>query len=255
MMETNCNELVAAYITWLKAKITTVDVNGICEITTPFLDRHNDRLQIYVQKQGQSLRLSDDGYIIGDLEASGCSLDSPQRRQLLLTILNGFGVREQDGELFTETSPESFPKKKHALLQAMVTVNDMFMTAKHRVANLFIEDVHHFLEDHDIRFTPNVDFIGKSGFSHKFDFVIPKSKKQPERLLKAINHPSRESATSLLFAWTDTKEVRPANAHVYAVLNDAEKELSQDVLSAFEHYDVRTVLWSKRDSFIQELAA
>jgi Domain of unknown function DUF1829/Domain of unknown function DUF1828 len=253
-MDVDCTKLVAAYLDWLKAKITTADIDGICEITTPFLDRHNDRLQIYVRKEGHGLRLSDDGYIIGDLETSGCALDTPQRRQLLKTILNGFGVQEQDGELFIEASPEAFPKKKHALLQAMMTVNDMFMTSKHRVASLFIEDVQHFLEEHEARFTPSVDFVGKSGYSHKFDFVIPHSKEMPERLLRAINHPSRESATSLLFAWTDMKEVRPANSNVYAILND-EKDLSPDVLNAFEHYDVKTILWSQRKEFIQELVA
>jgi hypothetical protein len=254
-MDVDCKKLVAAYVDWLKAKMTTADIDGICEITTPFLDRHNDRLQIYVRNDGHGLRLSDDGYIIGDLETSGCPLDSPQRRQMLKTILNGFGVQEQGGELFIEASPEAFPKKKHALLQAMMTVNDMFMTSKHRVASLFIEDVQHFLEDHEVRFTPNVDFVGKSGYSHKFDFVIPYSSTKPERLLRAINHPSRESASLLLFAWTDMKEVRPVNSNVYAILNDAEKPPSPDVLNAFDHYDLKTILWSQRDQFIVELAA
>ena len=181
-MDSKCDNLVASYLNWLKDKITSTDINGVCEITTPFLDHHNDRLQIYVQKQGQGLRLSDDAYIISDLEISGCQLDSPQRRQLLQTILNGFGVREEDGELFVEASAEDFAKKKHALLQAMMTVNDMFMTSKHRVASLFIEDVQRFLEDHDVRYTPDVEFTGKSGYIHKFDFVIPKSRQQPERL-------------------------------------------------------------------------
>src|SRR5260370_29641041 len=182
-MAVDCEKLVAAYVDWLKAKTAMAGIDDTCEITTPFLDRHNDRLQIYVRKGGHGLRLSDDGYIIGDLETSGCALESSQRREMLQTILKGFGVQEQDGELFIESSTETFPKKKHALLQAMMTVNDMFMTSKHRVASLFIEDVQHFLEDHEVRFTPNVDFVGKSGYSHKFDFVIPRSRKRPERRL------------------------------------------------------------------------
>ncbi|WP_418888699.1 DUF1829 domain-containing protein, partial [Methanothrix soehngenii] len=35
-------------------------------------------------------------------------------------------------------------------------------------------------------------FTGKSGYDHLFDFVIPKSKKRPERILQAINRPSRD---------------------------------------------------------------
>ena len=254
-MDIDCRILVNSYVDWLKAKIRTVDINGICEITTPFLDRHNDRLQIYLQRHAQGLRLSDDGYIIGDLESSGCSLESRQRRQMLQTILNGFGVQEADGELFIEASQENFPRKKHALLQAMLTVNDMFMTSKHRVTSLFIEDVQRYLEESNVRYTQNVDIVGKSGFPQKFNFVIPHTRNNPERLLKAINHPSRESATGVLFAWTDTREVRPPNSQMFAVLNDAEKSLSQDILSAFGYYEVKTILWSDRERFAGELAA
>jgi hypothetical protein len=253
--EVDCRLLVSAYVDWLKAKITTADINGACEITTPFLDRHNDRLQIYVQNLEDRIRLTDDGYIIGDLEASGCQIDTPKRQALLGTILNGFGVRHEAGELFVEATPQEFPKKKHALLQAMLTVNDMFMTSKQRVVSLFIEDVKQFLDEHEVRNSPQVEFTGKSGYLHRFDFVIPKSKKMPERLLRAINHPSRDSATSFLFAWTDTKDTRPPNSLAYAVLNDAENALSSDVLAAFQHYDVRPILWSQRGQFIDEFAA
>ena len=49
-MNIDCEFLVRSYADWLRAKFTTKDINGICEITTPFLDRHNDRLQLYVEK-------------------------------------------------------------------------------------------------------------------------------------------------------------------------------------------------------------
>src|SRR4051812_10255303 len=110
MLKFDCRQLVAIYITWLKDRITTADINGACEITTPFLDRHNDRLQIYVIPTETGLRLTDDGYIIGDLESSGCPLDSPQRKKLLETILAGFGVREVENELFIDCTVEAFPQ-------------------------------------------------------------------------------------------------------------------------------------------------
>jgi len=253
-MKHDCKKLVDAYLDWLKTTFTCKNVAGQCEITTPFLDRHNDRLQIYVQPLPHGgIRLTDDSYIISDLEMSGCALDTPQRQKMLQTILNGYGISQENGELFVETSVDAFPKKKHALIQAMMTVNDMFMTAKHHVASFFFEDVMQFLEVNDVRYSPNVDFIGKSGYAHSFDFLIPKSKSHPERLLRAINNPNKNSAVSLLFAWTDTKEVRPPNSVAYAVLNDLDKSLSPDIQSAFQHYAVKTMLWSERDRFIPEL--
>lgn len=255
-MSSDCKKLVDAYVNWLKARITVVDLNGVCEITTPFLDRHNDRLQIYVEKLPQGLRLTDDGYIIGDLEASGCALDTSLRKQMLQTTLNGFGVNlGSDGELFLEASEQTFPQKKHALLQAMLAVNDMFMTAKQRVTSFFWDDVSRFLEGNDVRFSPIIQFTGKSGFSHKFDFVIPRSKAQPERILRAINSPSRDTATSLIFAWDDSKDARPRDSRAYAVLNDADESVSQEILAAFGQYGITPIRWTQRNDFVDELAA
>lgn len=255
MTKIDCEQLVRSYGDWLKTKFTTKDVNGVCEITTPFLDRHNDRLQIYVSRTDRGLRLTDDGYILNDLEMCGCPIESSQRRNILQITLAGFGVQEKNSELFIESSIEDFPRRKHALLQAMIAVNDMFLTARKTVTSLFLEDVQGFLEDQQVRFSPNVAFTGKSGYLHRFDFVIPKSREMPERLLKAINNPTRENATALLFAWTDTKEVRPVNSMAYAILNDRDRPLKQDVLSAFDHYDIKTILWTLRDQFKHDLAA
>lgn len=254
-MKLDCELLVQAYADWLKAKFTMKDVNGVCEITTPFLDRHNDKLQIYVEQTEKGLRLTDDGYILGDLEMSGCSIETTQRRQILQVMLAGFGVQERNGELLVESSLEEFPRKKHALIQAMIGVNDMFLTAKKSIASLFSEDVSRFLDDHDVRFSPNVGFIGKSGYHHRFDFVIPHSRAMPERVVRAINHPTRDNASAFLFAWTDTREVRPANSKAYAVLNDQHGSLKQEVINAFDHYEVQTILWSQRNKFVRDLAA
>lgn len=254
-MTTDCQTLVESYVAWLRDRIGTEDIDGICEITTPFLDRHNDRLQIYVERRGGRLRLTDDGYIMGDLESSGCPLDTPHRREILLAVLNGFGVHEEEGELVVEASERDFPRKKHSLLQAMLTVNDMFMTARHRVSRLFLEDVGRFLDEHQVRYTPSVEFTGRSGFLHKYDFVIPRSQTMPERIVRAINNPTRDTATSMIFSWTDTRETRPRNSKAYAILNDAEREPSPDVLSAFSQYEVTTLPWSHREQYLGELSA
>ena len=254
-MAIDCQSLVDSYLNWLRERIATEDVDGVCEITTPFLDRHNDRLQIYVERRGEGLRLTDDGYIIGDLESCGCLLDTPHRREILQATLSGFGVREEDGELVVDASERDFARKKHSLVQAMLTVNDMFMTARHRVSRLFLEDVGRFLEDHEVRYTPAVEFTGRSGFVHKYDFVIPRSKTRPERILRAINNPTRDQATSMIFSWTDTRETRAQDSTAYAILNDFERQPSPDLLSAFSQYEITAVCWSRRENCLADLSA
>jgi hypothetical protein len=123
------------------------------------------------------------------------------------------------------------------------------------VASIFHEDVVHWLDLHDIRYTPNVKITGKSGYDHVFDFVIPKSRRQPERILKAINRPNRDTAQAVAFSWIDTKEVRPAESRAYALINDSDQNVSVAVLDALRNYDVQPVLWTEREAVRDELAA
>ena len=82
-------QLLKNYRDWLKDKTTLRQINGSwVEITTPYLDRHNDALQIYARSENSGFVLTDDSYIIHDLEASGCKLDTEKRKDLLLMTLS-----------------------------------------------------------------------------------------------------------------------------------------------------------------------
>lgn len=247
--------LMDQYVAWLRSKTTLRQVADWVEITTPYLDRHNDYLQIYARRQNGNYILKDDGYILDELELSGCKLESPKRLALLQMTLNGFGVKLVNGAMEVRASKDDFPMRKHNLVQAMLAVNDLFYLASPIVSSLFLEDVVAWLDQNEIRYTPNVKFTGKSGYDNLFDFVIPKSKKQPERILQAINRPSRDEAGATAFAWIDTKEVRAPDSRAYALLNDSEKAVSSSVIDALQSYDVQPILWSRRQAVVEELTA
>jgi len=171
--------LLNDYVAWLKDKTVLRQIDNWVEITTPYLDRHNDYVQIYAQRENGRLLLTDDGYTIDDLEQGGCWLESRKRQDLLRMTLNGFGVRLHGKALEVHATPDNFALRKHNLVQAILAVNDMFCLAVPMVASLFYEDVVAWLDLHDIRYTPKVKFTGKSGYDHLFDFVVPKSRQQP----------------------------------------------------------------------------
>jgi hypothetical protein len=176
-------------------------------------------------------------------------------RDLLTSTLNGFGIRRDGDALLVKATPQDSSLRKHNLVQAILAVNDLFYLSVPVVASLFLEDVTAWLELHDIRFTPNVKFTGRSGYDHTFDFVVPASRRAPERLIRAVNRPSRDLAESLAFSWVDTKEVRPAESKFYAFLNDENRAPSTTIVDALRNYDIVPVVWSTRDSVRQELAA
>lgn len=250
----DCEQLVNEYVSWLRQNITVARIGEVCEITTPFLDRHNDYLQIYVSEKDGQYTLSDDGYILADLQMSGVEINTEGRQQMLDTILAGFGISNTDNELRVIAQRHDLGEKKHNLTQAMLAVNDMFMVARARVSSFFREDVEKYLNLHQIRFIQAVSFRGKSGYTHTFDFAIPPSPNRPERILKAINSPSKDNISAMIFSWNDTRQARPSTTEAYAVLNDTERTVSADALSALKSYQITPMIWSSRQNYIESLA-
>lgn len=249
------DDLISRYYDWLKAKTNWREINDWVEITTPYLDRHNDCIQIYLRRQNGEWLLTDDGYTLADLAQSGCDIDTPRRKALLATTLNGFGVMQNADALEVKATEDNFPLRKHSLVQAILAVNDLFYVARANVESFFFEDVALWLDDADVRYTSRVNFVGRSHYNHQFDFVVPKSRRAPERILRVINNPNKDNAQSAAFAWVDTKDVRPTDSKAFAILNDRERQISDAVQDALRSYDITPLVWSKRDAYREVLAA
>ena len=248
--------LIESYFKWLKDKTIVKQLSdNWTEITTPYLDRHNDYLQIYAKKKDDfSFVLTDDGYIIDDLEMSGCSLEKSKRKEILQTTLNGFGVKQDNNCLFVHATRDNFAERKHSLIQAMLAINDLFYTSTPYVQNLFCEDVVSWFDTNEIRYIQDVQFSGKSGLTHKFDFSIPKSKKSAERIVQAISNPNRENTQNLIFKWFDTKENRKQSTLI-ALLNDTEKAVPASINDALCNYGIQIISWNNRQNYSDLLAS
>lgn len=254
-MISDISKLMEQYQAWLKDRTALRAVGNAVEITTPFLDRHNDYIQVYVRKSEDGYVITDDGETIEDLEMSGVFLNTPKRLELLNLTAAGFGVKVDDKVISVKTSPERFPLAKHNLVQTIIAVNDLFFTARPIVASLFLEDVRSWLDEADVRFIPDASFIGKTGYTHKFHFAIPKSKLGPERFVQAINNPNKDAAENIVFAWMDTKETRPADSSAFAIINDKERSVPSGMEDALSSYGIVPVRWSNRGQSIERLAA
>ncbi len=130
-------KLLDQYLVWLKDKTQLRQLDDWIEITTPYLDRHNDYIQIYAKKENNGYLLTDDAYTINDLEQSGCKLQSPKRQALLNMTLNGFGIQLHNKALQVNASPGNFALRKHNLVQSILAVNDMFYLAAPMIESLF----------------------------------------------------------------------------------------------------------------------
>lgn len=248
--------LLEDYFKWLKDKTITRNINDTwMEITTPYLDSHNDYLQIYARRDGDIITLTDDSYTLTDLYSCGCPPDTPRKKKILKSTLNGFGIQLENERLFVKTTVENFPQKKHDLIQAMLAISDLLYISAPQSQGLFFDDVVSWFDAQEIRYISDVRFIGKSGFDNKFDFGIPKSTKAAERLVQTMTNPSKEAATNLFFKWIDTKTQRPANSKLIALVNNSDKKLSSPLLQALHNYDIEPILWTERNQKLDLLAS
>jgi hypothetical protein len=253
MTRVECQQLVAQYLRWLKEGIRVSELEAACQISTPFLDRHNDEIEIYVEKRNGTLLLTDDGYTISDLESSGMNFETEKRKAHLAAILNGFGVRLTEKELQVPATLQDFPQKKHNLVQAILAVNDMFVMAEEHVVSLFKEDVAKFLEERSIPVFPDFKLSGRSGFDHKFDFGLAKTARKPQRVLNVINNLTKDRATSFAFAVADVRAIRPEPLQALTWLNDVENPPNEENLGAIRAYEIQPLMWSVKEQALDFL--
>lgn len=241
-------KMINDYTDWLNKGFSAVQVGEYYELTTPYLDRYNDHLQIYVkQEPNGTYLLTDDGDIITNLKSAGVSFTRSKKRKLMLErIARNFGVSINGAALEIQATKSNYPQKKHMLLQAMMTVDDMFIAEPNTVKSFFAEDVGLFLDSHDIYYSRDFSLVGKTGSLYVYDYHLQRTKTKPERFCKAINLVNESSRNLALFNWVDTKERRTDASQLILFLND-EKAIKDSDLEAFQSYDVDCILWSERD--------
>lgn len=246
------------YIGWLQENIDQYRISdNVFRLTLPFLDRHNDHIEVYITKNNNDYTISDDAFTINDLQLSGVNLFSSERRKTIFNqIIKSHGVSlTSDNALYVTAKRSELPLKKHLLIQCIQKISDLFYLSKPNVKSLFLEDVQTFLDNNDIRYISEVSFIGKSKLPSNYDFAIPKSKKSPERIIKVVNSLTIEYAKSIMFTWNDISDVRTDNADLYTFIQDTDKKVSNDAITAFNEYGINPILWSARESYKEILAA
>lgn len=238
-------KLINNYIKFLHTNFDVEKLEtNIYKITTPFLDRRNDHITIYAVIKNEEIILTDDGYTIEDLITNGLSL-TPKREKELETILIGYGVYKKGNELFTIANEKNFAQKKHSLIQALISINDMYLLSTERVTSFFLEDIKNFFDEKNLIYTENISLEGKSKIIHKFDFLIPKqvTHYKKEALIKAINNPKLENIKAILFSFEDIRNSGRMDKD-FLILND-KNSINDNIYKLLNTYGVAPIHWSK----------
>lgn len=260
-MNINSSEYINNYLDWLKKNSNQLKISdNITEITMPFLDRRNDHIQLYIiSSENDKVIISDYGYTISELKMSGMNIETPKRKELLNFNLNRYGVKysEKDDSLFITSNVSNLPSSQHKLIQAMLDIDDMFYTNSVNVKSIFLEEVTDFFDNNDIYYTEQVNFVGKSGYEHNYDFVLQRNKNNNERLVKVLNTPSKLNIERSIFSWNDTKDIRgdklSRRSDFIVIMNDSTNNI-EDASSALKSYDITPIGWSDIKNYVPKLA-
>lgn len=258
MSQIDSKQLVESYLKWLRKEFSADTLEDACELTTPFLDRHNDHLQIYARNNGNgTIALSDDGNTLMELKVGGLETITKKVRGQVQLMLNAYGAKLVDEDITIRANKRNLGQQMHYLIQAILAVNDMYALSPPttRIADTFQSTVSKFFKSQKFVYMTKVKLPGKSGYSHAIDFAFPSINGSPERVLKVINSPSKNSITNYIFALQDSRDGRDEEAEAYALFNDINRSVSSNVLDALEAYDVKSAYWSQRNGFAKFLAA
>jgi hypothetical protein len=247
------NTSVDNYYNWLREK-TFIQKDLYTDwflINTPFIGAFNDTIEIYAQKNGSQLKLSDNGETLSNLEIQGLQIQGSKRRKSLLdSILINYGVKIDNDELVIETNIDKFSQSKHNFLSAIIEINDLYVLSNHNVASIFKEDVRNYLDSQDIIFTPDFISKGSTGLEFNFDFQI--AQRDKEIVIKSFNTINKSNLPTFLFSWDDIKPVREKitkkNVTAIAIINDIDKEVKTEFLEALKSKNASYILWSEKDS-------
>ncbi len=246
-------KLLDRYLVWLKNQFSEAEANGWTELITPYLDKNNDHIQIYLQERGEKILITDDGQTLSNLELNGF-LRTDKRLEIMATIFRGFQVEwTEDAKIELNCSRDEFPSRFHALMQTITAVDGLGYMTRENIRSMFLEDVAALLNQNEITYHANYEVQGKSGLAVTFPFFIPNHKSYHATHVQLINQP-KTNLKNYLFEWSDTEDSR-SESKCIALINDSYITPNRSALRALEKYDVVPILWSNKDKFISEIAS
>ena len=174
---------------------------------------------------------------------------------MLQKIIRNYSLHLTDDNCITTTATMSnFPQNKHMMVQAMLSIDDMFELSSENIKNFFIEDIAAFFDTNDIYYSRDFSLIGKTGSIYTYDFHFQRSKYKPERFCKGINRLREDRRNLTIFNWLDTQEKRGDQGKLLVFLNDESPIKSEDI-DAFKEYEIQPILYSEREKHINLFSA
>ena len=242
------------------ALFTCSPVNDYIRIRTPFLYPDGDVIDLFYKEEQGFATLTDLGETLRWLRMQTMSQKkSVKQRQLINDICLNHGIEFYRGMLTVRLKQEDdFAQAVTRLSQAALRVSDLSFTFRSRSAESFADEVEELLQSRHIPFERKPSIPGRSGTIWRPDFRarLPQRSTFVSVLSTANRATAKEIAAYASAEWHDLSN--------WAVGPEAVRFISlfDDTIDVWTEEDYRLVkeisevaYWSRRDEFLEKLAA
>ncbi|MXZ18650.1 MAG: DUF1828 domain-containing protein [Rhodothermaceae bacterium] len=233
------------YWDWVRGQRLIQDLGGIYEITTPYLDRFNDCVQIYARMlEADKILITDGGGTLEDLALLGHSLSSDKWTDVIREILNGFNVSmdAKDRSLYAECSIEDFPVTAHNVIQTVLAIIDLgYMSTSLKVTRQApfrnrVKREFAFFENWEIADNPR--FTGRSGVPRKFNFMVNNT-----TVIQCFASITKQGSDAFVCSWLDADQ-ESEHIRCSALIQDVQGQSIDTPCAIMKYYDIKPVVAS-----------
>lgn len=253
------------YFDWIKNNNHFTINKNIIQLSTPVVDSFGDNINIILKQEGDKIRISDDAYVIWNIEAHGLNITNKnsKRYNLLNSILSfdSVSLDPNTNEIYKLSTMKNIGQNIHEVIQSISKISDLMYLNKSNVKSVFSEDVFNYLKENKEHYDyfPNLQIIGHSKLAFNFDALFT-TKNKIKKLSKFYNSFSKSTVENVLVSWLDTIKSREerfdGSLQMAIVVNDENtKTLSRDYLDALSEYDIDVIPFSDKKKFKESLGA
>lgn len=129
---------------------------GVLQLVAPLFHEDGDMVDIYLEPTNggqERIRICDHGMTLMRLSYN-FDIDSPNKERIFQRILSENRIREEKGNLFLDTKPESLYPSVMQFAQAVAKVSNMQLFKREVIQTLFFEMLTEFIEDTLNKYSP-----------------------------------------------------------------------------------------------------
>jgi hypothetical protein len=119
------------------------------KVFTPFQFDDGDSLSIVLKRIGDKWILTDEAHTYMHLsyEIDMNSLEKGTRQKIITSVLSGYGIKDQDGELLLNVEQDDLGNAFYSYVQGLIRITDVTYLTRERVRSTFMDDFKTFLHE------------------------------------------------------------------------------------------------------------